>query len=238
MNSADASHKHSASDITDDITHRFVTDSEKTNWNGKAAGNHNHDSVYQAKGNYAAATHKHGASEINEDETHRFMTDAERTKLSGIAAGANNYTHPDTHPASMIEESTSRKFMTDAEKTLLSSLGTTYALADLSNATSKSFGSSSSYMKFNNGLLIQWGTKTGAIGFSSLYLPISFLDTNYSVQLTGVSSSKDEVIVYSPTVYITKTVSSFQFATRYIASGGEIAWTGWQFTWFAIDRWK
>lgn len=93
-------------------------------------------------------------------------------------------------------------------------------------------------MKFNNGLLIQWGTKTGAIGFSSLYLPISFLDTNYSVQLTGVSSSKDEVIVYSPTVYITKTVSSFQFATRYIASGGEIAWTGWQFTWFAIDRWK
>lgn len=119
-----------------------------------------------------------------------------------------------------------------------SSLGTTYALADLSNATSKSFGSSSSYMKFNNGLLIQWGTKTGAIGFSSLYLPISFLDTNYSVQLTGVSSSKDEVIVYSPTVYITKTVSSFQFATRYIASGGEIAWTGWQFTWFAIGRWK
>ena len=75
-----------------------------------------------------------------------------------------------------------------------SSLGTTYALADLSNATSKSFGSSSSYMKFNNGLLIQWGTKAGAIGFSSLYLPISFLDTNYSVQLTGVSSSKDEVI--------------------------------------------
>ena len=71
-----------------------------------------------------------------------------------------------------------------------SSLRTTYALADLSNATSKSFGSSSSYMKFNNGLLIQWGTKTGAIGFSSLYLPISFLDTNYSVQLTGVSSSK------------------------------------------------
>ena len=119
-----------------------------------------------------------------------------------------------------------------------SSLGTPYALADLSNATSKSFGSSSSYMKFNNGLLIQWGTKAGAIGFSSLYLPISFLDTNYSVQLTGVSSSKDEVIVYSPTVYITKTVSSFQFATRYIASGGEIAWTGWQFTWFAIGRWK
>ena len=119
-----------------------------------------------------------------------------------------------------------------------SSLGTTYALADLSNATTKSFGSLSSYMKFNNGLLIQWGTKAGTIGFTSLYLPISFFDTNYSVQLTGISSSKDEVIVYSPTVYITKTVSSFQFATRYIASGGEIAWTGWQFTWFAIGRWK
>lgn len=118
-----------------------------------------------------------------------------------------------------------------------SSLGTTYALADLSNATSKSFGSSSSYMKFNNGLLIQWGTKAGAVGFYSLYLPISFIDANYSVQLTGVSANTTEIIVYAPTI-CTKTISSFQVGTRYIASGGEIAWTGWQFTWFAIGRWK
>lgn len=118
-----------------------------------------------------------------------------------------------------------------------SSLGTTYALADLSNATTKSFGSSSSYMKFNNGLMIQWGTKAGAVGFSSLYLPISFFDANYSVQLTGVSANTTEVIVYAPTIY-SKTKSSFQVGTRYIASGGEVAWTGWQFTWFAIGRWK
>ena len=31
-----------ASDLTDDSTHRFVTDSEKSNWNGKAAGSHTH----------------------------------------------------------------------------------------------------------------------------------------------------------------------------------------------------
>lgn len=118
-----------------------------------------------------------------------------------------------------------------------SSLGTTYALADLSNATTKSFGSSSSYIKFNNGLLIQWGVKAGGVGFSSLYLPTSFYDTNYSIQLTGVSANTTEIIVYAPTL-CTKTISSFQVGTRYIASGGEIAWTGWQFTWFAIGRWK
>ena len=40
---------HPATMITEDSTHRFVTDTEKTNWNGKADGNHNHDSVYFRK---------------------------------------------------------------------------------------------------------------------------------------------------------------------------------------------
>ena len=228
---APSSHKHAATDITDDSTHRFVTDSEKDAWNSKAAGNHNHDSAYQPKGSYAASSHKHTATDVEEDSTHRFMTDAERTKLSGIASGANNYSHPASHPASMIEESTTRKFMTDAEKTLLSSLGT-----NAIQSSGQSFGQNS-YIKFNNGLLIQWGVKAGAVGFSSLYLPTSFYDTNYIVQLTGVSANTTEIIVYAPTIY-TKTVSSFKVGTRYIASGGEIAWTGWQFTWFAIGKWK
>jgi hypothetical protein len=112
-----------------------------------------------------------------------------------------------------------------------SSLGT-----NAIQSSGQSFGQNS-YIKFNNGLLIQWGVKAGAVGFSSLYLPTSFYDTNYIVQLTGVSANTTEIIVYAPTIY-TKTVSSFKVGTRYIASGGEIAWTGWQFTWFAIGKWK
>ena len=170
---AASSHKHTATDITDDSTHRFVTDSEKANWNSKAAGNHNHDSVYQLKGSYAASSHKHTATDVEEDETHRFMTDDEREKLAVIAPGANNYSHPASHPASMIEESTTRKFMTDAEKTLLSSLGTTYALADLSNAISVNL-SLNGYAKFNNGLLVQWGRVGGSSTASYSVTTVSY----------------------------------------------------------------
>ena len=37
---------HPATMITEDATHRFVTDTEKNNWNGKAEKTHNHDASY------------------------------------------------------------------------------------------------------------------------------------------------------------------------------------------------
>lgn len=40
---ASSSHSHSASAITTDSTHRFVTDSEKNTWNSKAPANHTHN---------------------------------------------------------------------------------------------------------------------------------------------------------------------------------------------------
>ncbi|PXZ44904.1 hypothetical protein DMB45_00200 [Sanguibacteroides justesenii] len=89
-----------ASDIIEDATHRFVTDTEKTTWNGKAA-----------------SSHTHPASQVTEETNKRFMTDAERSKLSGIAAGANAYTHPASHPASMITPDATHRFVTDTEKT-------------------------------------------------------------------------------------------------------------------------
>lgn len=36
--------------IDQDSTHRFATDTEKSDWNSKAAGSHNHDSSYSALG--------------------------------------------------------------------------------------------------------------------------------------------------------------------------------------------
>ena len=40
---------HPASIITQDSSNRFVTDAEKSTWNGKADANHNHDKDYMSK---------------------------------------------------------------------------------------------------------------------------------------------------------------------------------------------
>ncbi len=166
------------------------------------------------------------------------MTDEEREKLDGIAAGANNYSHPASHPASMIEESTSRKFMTQDEKMLLSSLGTTYALADLSNAMSVNL-SLNGYAKFNNGLLVQWGRVGGSSTASySVTMPTSFYNTEYKIFATVYKPRSDSAIYSaSPIDDSTKTVSRFCINRNY-ASGGSTGLSHESWDWFAIGRWK
>lgn len=84
---------HAATMITEDTTHRFVTDTEKTTWNGKAS-------------TAVATTSVNG-----------LMSSTDKTKLDGIATGANNYTHPSSHAATMITEDTTHRFITDTERT-------------------------------------------------------------------------------------------------------------------------
>ena len=72
---------HPASMITQDSTHRFVSDIEKSTWNAVS------NKVDKVSGK--------GLS------TEDYTTD-EKTKLAGIEDNANNYTHPSSHPASMI----------------------------------------------------------------------------------------------------------------------------------------
>lgn len=83
---------HSADIITPDATHRFVTDVEKSNWNGKA-------------GTGTATQSANG-----------LMAAADKAKLDGVAQNANNYTHPANHAASMITLDATHRFTTDAEK--------------------------------------------------------------------------------------------------------------------------
>lgn len=61
---------HPATMITEDTTHRFATDTEKSAWNAKAST--------------SAAT----------STVAGLMSAADKAKLDGVAAGANNYTHP------------------------------------------------------------------------------------------------------------------------------------------------
>lgn len=83
----------SASKVTQDSTHRFVTDAEKSAWNAKAAA--------------TAAT----------QSANGLMSAADKKKLDGIATGANAYTHPSSHPASIIAQDATHRFVTDSEKT-------------------------------------------------------------------------------------------------------------------------
>ena len=84
---------HPATMIEQDASHRFVTDTEKTTWNGKAS---TADDTQSANG---------------------LMSAADKKKLDGVAAGANNYQHPATHPASVIVQDSTHRFVTDTEKT-------------------------------------------------------------------------------------------------------------------------
>ena len=70
IGAAASSHTHTGSQITQDSTHRFVSDAEKSTWNGKAS-------------TAVATTSANG-----------LMSKNDKTKLDGIATGANKYVHP------------------------------------------------------------------------------------------------------------------------------------------------
>ncbi|MBE9389999.1 hypothetical protein [Vagococcus salmoninarum] len=84
---------HPAAVIVQNASNRFVTDTEKTNWNGKAS-------------TAVVTTAKSG-----------LMSSADKTKLDGVATRANNYSHPTTHLPAVIVQDASNRFVTDAEKT-------------------------------------------------------------------------------------------------------------------------
>ena len=122
----------------------------------------------------------------------------------------------------------------------VSSLGTNAALKDFSNVATWRFGSGtiSSYIKFNNGLLICWGWM-GRISLETkmVYLPLSFANDAYKVTLTSEASTSAGTTLISLTVN-NKTVSSFKvkgaFHTVDVASG----YPSDPFDWFAIGNWK
>ncbi|MGE8207692.1 glycerophosphodiester phosphodiesterase family protein, partial [Heyndrickxia sp. NPDC080065] len=83
---------HPASIIVQDGNNRFVTDTEKSNWNGKAGT--------------AVAT----------QTANGLMSSIDKSKLDGVATGANNYVHPSNHPPSIITQDANNRFVSDAEK--------------------------------------------------------------------------------------------------------------------------
>lgn len=71
-------------DLSEDSTHRIVTDTEKSTWNGKAAGDHTHTGVY------ATASHTQAASTITDFDT-------EVSNNSDVSANTSaRHTHSNT----------------------------------------------------------------------------------------------------------------------------------------------
>lgn len=76
--------------ITQDATHRFATDTEKTNWNSKAAGSHNHNADYEPI-NSNIQTHIGSAHAPSNAQKNSDITKAEiEAKLIGEI---NTHTH-------------------------------------------------------------------------------------------------------------------------------------------------
>lgn len=104
-----------ASELVTDNDHLTVSQTEKDTWNGKADGNHNHDSVY------AKTSHKHNATDITQDTTHKFVTDTQISGWESKAAGDHNHdntyapkTH--THNVADIETDNNNLFVSIEEK--------------------------------------------------------------------------------------------------------------------------
>ena len=98
--------KTSAEQIEESSSRRFVTDTEKSNWNGKAS------------------------TSIASKTTNGLMSSSDKSKLDGIASGANAYVHPGTHPATMITGDSTHRFVTESER---SSWNNKISVSDLEN---------------------------------------------------------------------------------------------------------
>lgn len=134
---------HPATMITEDTTHRFVTDEEKATWSDKIDAVHVAGEITKlvasapetlntlAKLATAINNNPKFATELIKSlegkvdkvegkvlSTNDYTTE-DREKLAGITAQANKYEHPANHAAAMITEDNDHKFMTQVEKSKL-----------------------------------------------------------------------------------------------------------------------
>lgn len=116
-------------DLTDDATHRVVTDKEKRTWNGKSNFSGSYDDLTGKpdlfSGNYNDLTNKPSIptrlSQLSEDATHRVVTDAEKStwnSKSDFDGNYNNLTNKPSIPTqlSQLTEDSSHRTVTDTEK--------------------------------------------------------------------------------------------------------------------------
>lgn len=116
---------------------------------------------------------------------------------------------------------------------LSSSLEKTYSSNKIDNISvkEKSESTNANYLEFGNGVLIQWGKKTGGNSSGSIPLLKAFKNSSYSVITNATVSSPTTSAVV---VYITSlSTNSFSYSEKYVTgTGGGNA--GEEFYWVAI----
>lgn len=118
---------------------------------------------------------------------------------------------------------------------ILSSLGTNFARADFSNVVTKSLGQNG-YYKFPDGFMLQYGYVSASNGSKTVYLPTTFLNTNYSINLT-IKCYASTAAVISPMLTGLYT-SYFTMKSRFVGTDAILGDGGEPFFWIAIGRWK
>ena len=88
--------------------------------------------------------------------------------------------------------------------------------------------------------MLQWGRVGGSSTASySVTMPTSFYNTDYNIYFTGAVNNTSESFIYAPGYDLNGKYTSYcRVLTRGINSTPAIVWTSWNFTWFAIGRWK
>jgi hypothetical protein len=92
------------------------------------------------------------------------------------------------------------------------------------------------YVKYSNGLLMQWGYSSSSGRNKTIYLPTSFYDTNYSVLVT-MKRTVDDTTNYTGDVWTQNKSSFLMFGLYHSTDTNNGAFWG-GFNWFAIGRWK
>ena len=113
----------------------------------------------------------------------------------------------------------------------LSSLGTNAVLLSSQNLEQNG------YVKYSNGLLIQWGKKTSGGSYQgTIYFPVSFYNSYYSL---CIGPAKGNVVDNSSWIanYTANKVGSFNYINTY-SMGSSNNTSSAEFSWFAIGRWK
>ena len=112
-----------------------------------------------------------------------------------------------------------------------SSLGTNAVLLSSQNLEQNG------YVKYSNGLLIQWGKKTSGGSYQgTIYFPVSFYNSYYSL---CIGPAKGNVVDNSSWIanYTANKVGSFNYINTY-SMGSSNNTSSAEFSWFAIGRWK
>ncbi|PJZ29105.1 phage tail protein [Leptospira kmetyi] len=174
-----------ASEISQDATHRLITDTDRTTWNGaltpdwNAVQNkptafpptaHDHNTNYYTKSEIdSALLLKRGtgailASDITQDSTHRFITDVERTTWNAGGSGTGFD-------------------VGDVKTSARTSTPTGWLLLNGQTLGNSGSGATNSGTAFQNLFMLLWSD------WSNIVLPI--LDSNGSASTRGASALSD-----------------------------------------------